>query len=129
MFLIVVFKFYFFNVYFLVAAAFIEIYCQYITILNLKPRLSDSLHSRSLTLYFSITLLRLKADVTLVAKLYFLTEMDICIVQQRKKRMGYHFVTECNHAQESHASQFFSTIFAGPRFVEIQNLCYHGYVT
>ena len=87
MFLIVVFKFYFFNVYFLVAAAFIEIYCQYITILNLKPRLSDSLHSRSFTLYFSITLLRLKADVTLVAKV-FLDRYGHCIVQQRKKRMG-----------------------------------------
>ena len=71
MFLIVVFKFYFFNVYFLVAAAFIEIYCQYITILNLKPRLSDSLHSRSFTLiYFSITLLRLKVDVTMAAKVF-----------------------------------------------------------
>ena len=35
--------------------------------------------------------------------------------------MRYHFVPECNHAQESHTCQFFrsfSVIFAGPRFAD-----------
>ena len=37
--------------------------------------------------------------------------------------MGYRFVPECNHAQESHTCHFFlffSAILAGPRFVEDQ---------
>ena len=37
--------------------------------------------------------------------------------------MGYRFVPKCNRAKESHTCQFFSffsPIFAGPRFVEIQ---------
>ena len=35
--------------------------------------------------------------------------------------MGYRFVPECNHAQESHTCQFFRcfpAIFAGRRFVD-----------
>ena len=32
----------------------------------------------------------------------FLTEMAICIVERRKKSMGYRFLLECNRAQESH---------------------------
>jgi len=47
--------------------------------------------------------------------------------------MGYHFVPECNHAQESHKYQFlpflFPAIFNGPQFVEIQKFCYYGKVT
>ena len=30
--------------------------------------------------------------------------------------MDYRFVPECDHVQESHTSQFFSTIFAGIQF-------------
>ena len=63
----------------------------------------------------------------------FSTETAICIVEQWKKVMGYHFVPEYNHAQERHTRQFFrfyfSAIFAGQRFVEIQTFCYHGNVT
>ena len=44
-----------------------------------------------------------------------------------KKSMGYHFVPECNQAQESHKYQFlpflFPAIFNGPKFVEIQKFC------
>ena len=63
----------------------------------------------------------------------FLIETAICIVEQWKKSMGYRFVPECNHGQEqSRTCQFFrfffSAIFAGPRFVELQNFCYHGNV-
>ena len=32
----------------------------------------------------------------------FLTEMAICIVERRKKSVGYRFFLECNRAQESH---------------------------
>ena len=38
-----------------------------------------------------------------------------------KNSMGYRFVPECNHAQESHTCQFFRcfpAIFAGRRFVD-----------
>ena len=62
----------------------------------------------------------------------FLTETAICIVERWKKSMGYCFVPKGNHAQESHACQFFSffsAIFAGPRFVKIKIFCYHGNVT
>jgi len=60
-----------------------------------------------------------------------LTEMSICIVERWKKSMCYHFVPGCNHAQESPVNffiffVFFPPIFAGPRFVEIQEFCYHG---
>ena len=51
----------------------------------------------------------------------FLTETAIYIFERWKKSMGYRFVSECNHAQESHTCQFFrsfSAIFAGPRFVD-----------
>ena len=41
--------------------------------------------------------------------------------------MGYRFVPECNHAQESHTCQFFlfffPAILAGPRFVEDLKFC------
>jgi len=36
-----------------------------------------------------------------------------------EKRMVHRFVPKCNHAKESHTCQFFSAIFAGPRFVDI----------
>ena len=36
----------------------------------------------------------------------FFTETVICVVEQWKKRMGYCFVSECNHAQESHFKFF-----------------------
>ena len=49
---------------------------------------------------------------------FFLTETAICIVERWKKSMGYRFVPECNHAQESHTCHFFSAILAGQRFVE-----------
>ena len=57
--------------------------------------------------------------------------LAICIVERWKKSMGYHFVPGCNHAQESPVNffvffVFFPAIFAGPRFVEIQEFCYHG---
>ena len=50
--------------------------------------------------------------------------------------MGYCFVPECNHAQERLHTRhflfvfffFFFAIFVGPRFVEIQEFCYHGNV-
>ena len=61
----------------------------------------------------------------------FLIGAAICIVEGWKKTMGYRFVPECNHAQESQTFQFFiiiSTIFTGPRFVEIHKFCYHGNV-
>ena len=51
----------------------------------------------------------------------FLTETAICTVEWWKKSMGYRFVPECNHAQESHTCQFFRcfpAIFAGRRFVD-----------
>ena len=38
---------------------------------------------------------------------FFLTETAICIVERWKKSMGYRFVSECNHAQESHTCHFF----------------------
>ena len=57
--------------------------------------------------------------------------LAICIVERLKKSMGYHFVPGCNHAQESPVNfpiffVFFTAIFAGPWFVEIQEFCYHG---
>ena len=61
----------------------------------------------------------------------FLTQTAIYTVKRWKKSMGYCFVPECNHAQESHTCEFFLNffpIFAGPRFVEIQKFCYHGNV-
>ena len=51
----------------------------------------------------------------------FLTERAIYIAEWWKNSMGYRFVPECNHAQESHTCQFFrsfSAIFVGPRFVD-----------
>ena len=51
----------------------------------------------------------------------FFTETAIYIVEWWKKSMGYRFVPECNHAQESHTCQFFrsfSAIFVGLRFVD-----------
>ena len=63
----------------------------------------------------------------------FLTETVICIVKRWKKRMGYRLVPECNYAQKSHTSFFFSfffsVVFTGARFVDIQKFCYHGNVT
>ena len=52
----------------------------------------------------------------------FLTEIAICIVDRWKKSMATRFFAECNHAQESHTCQYFRflAMFAGPRFVEIQ---------
>ena len=47
----------------------------------------------------------------------FLTETTICIFERWKKSMSYHF------------SFFLSAIFAGPRFVKIQEFCYHGNMT
>ena len=57
--------------------------------------------------------------------------LAICIVERWKKSMGYHFVPGCNHAQESPVNffiffVFFTAIFAGAWFVEIQEFCYHG---
>ena len=57
--------------------------------------------------------------------------LAICIVERLKKSMGYHFVPGCNHAQESPVNfsiffVFFTAIFAGAWFVEIQEFCYHG---
>ena len=62
---------------------------------------------------------------------FFLTETAIFIFERWKKSMGYRFVPECNHAQESHLSIFFvfTAIFAGSQFVEIQKFCSHGYQT
>ena len=56
----------------------------------------------------------------------FLIETAIRIVKQWKKSIGYCFVPEFNYAQKSHTCPLlvcfsFSAIFAGPRFVEIQN--------
>lgn len=62
----------------------------------------------------------------------FLTEMAIGNVERWKKSMGYYFVSECNHALESHTRQFFlffSVILARPKFVEIQKICHYGNVT
>ena len=60
----------------------------------------------------------------------FLTELAIFIVEQQKKSMGYRFVPECNHTQESHTCQLFrfflSAIFEGPRVVEILKFCCHS---
>ena len=52
----------------------------------------------------------------------FLTEMAVRIVDRWKKSMATLFFPECNHAQESHTSQYFRflAMFAGARFVEIQ---------
>ena len=53
-------------------------------------------------------------------------------MKRLKRSTGYRFVSESNHAQESHTCQFclFSfAIFAGPLLVEIQTFCYHGNVT
>ena len=66
-----------------------------------------------------------------VSQQSFLTEMAICIVERWKKGLGYHFVPGCNHEQESPVNffvffVFFPAIFAGPRFVEIQEFCYLG---
>ena len=36
----------------------------------------------------------------------FLTEAAICIVERWKKSIGYRFVPECNHAQESQTCHF-----------------------
>ena len=36
----------------------------------------------------------------------FFTETVICVAEQWKKRMGYCFVSECDHAQESHFKFF-----------------------
>ena len=55
----------------------------------------------------------------------FLTEMAICIVERWEKSMGYRFLPECNRAQESHnvnSFVFFSVLFAGAWFVEIQTM-------
>ena len=55
----------------------------------------------------------------------FLTETTICIIKRWKKRMGYYFVPECNHAQQSHMGQIFQIFlffFAGPWFVEIPKI-------
>ena len=46
----------------------------------------------------------------------FLTETVICIVERCKKNMDYCFVPECNHAKESHESQFF-------RFFFVRHIC------
>ena len=62
----------------------------------------------------------------------FLTETAICIVERCKKNMDYCFVVQSYKGKSwiSIFSFFFlSAIFAGPRFVEIQKLCYHGNVT
>ena len=44
----------------------------------------------------------------------FLKETVICIVARCKKNMDYCFVPECNHAKESHESQFFRVFFCPP---------------
>ena len=62
----------------------------------------------------------------------FLTETAICSVEREKKSVGYRYVPECNHTQESRACQVFSfsnAIFARPWFVAIQKLCYHDNAT
>ena len=41
----------------------------------------------------------------------FLTETAICIVERWNKIMGYRFVPECNHAQDSDTCQYFSSFF------------------
>ena len=41
----------------------------------------------------------------------FLTESAIFIVEQQKESMGYRFVPECNHTQESHTCQLFRFFF------------------
>ena len=54
----------------------------------------------------------------------FLIETASCIDERLNKSTGYRFVPKCNHAQKSHACQFFRVFFpakfAGPQFVEIQ---------
>ena len=37
----------------------------------------------------------------------FLTEAAICIIERWKKRMGWRFAPQCNHAHESNTCQFF----------------------
>ena len=59
--------------------------------------------------------------------------MVICIVERRKKSIGYLlFLNAIMHSKVMHVHFFFfffSAIFAGLRFVEIQKCCYHGHVT
>ena len=45
----------------------------------------------------------------------FLDRDSICFVQQWEKSMGYHFVPECNHAQESHFFVYFCHIICRTR--------------
>ena len=45
-------------------------------------------------------------------------ETAIYIVERWKKDVGYCFVPECNHAQESRTCHIFPAIFAWPPFVE-----------
>ena len=49
---------------------------------------------------------------------HFLKETAICIVERGKKGMGYRFMPECNHAQESHACHFFFFRFCLPYLQE-----------
>ena len=58
----------------------------------------------------------------------FFTETATCIVERGKKSVGYRFVPECNHAQESHFLCVFPifAIFTGPQFFETQKFSYHG---
>ena len=62
-------------------------------------------------------------------KSFLLTETAIYIVEQQKESMGYRFVPECNHTQESLTCQCFSfslsAKFAGPRFVIMRNYVSH----
>ena len=44
--------------------------------------------------------------------------------------MGHRFVLECVvHREVISVIFFFSAVYAGPQFVEIQKFCYHGNVT
>ena len=96
-----------------------------ITLIYDESLLSDQPPWRSLTSrYYGSKISR--------SQQFFLTETAICIVERRKKSMGYRFVPECNHAQESHTCQFFlfffcytcrTTVCWGPE------IFYHGNVT
>ena len=75
-----------------------------ITLIYDESLLSDQPPWRSLTSrYYGSKISR--------SQQFFLTETDICIVERRKKSMGYRFVPECNHAQESHTCHFFLFFF------------------
>ena len=71
---------------------------------------------------------------TMVAKFLDLKDLSrqrrlFALPNDGKRSVGYRFVPECSHAQESHLFIFFFATFLGPKFVEIQTFCHQGNVT